>query len=328
MRKIIYFTGIVSANLMLLGALLKALHLPGAAIILSFSIFLFCLGFLPLALISSYKSQEVKSYKWLYIVTFIVFSFDLWGALFKIMHWPGAGVLMLIGIPLPFLLFLPVYLYQTNKNKDKSVINNLAVMFGLTFLAIFSVLLALNVSASILDSFSINSSNNEKAAKYYHYQVKNTTGNEAIKQKSDELCNLIDDFKYEILVSSGNNQYNKDSFKDEYNPLNIDNKNNSNPPLFVNFDGKSKFGVLKSKLGEFGELISKSENVSNELRSLAVSLFDVSPQTVELNNGKTQTIKWEEREFPNMNLIMVLEVLSRIQSNVRFVEAEYLILLQ
>jgi uncharacterized membrane protein len=324
MKKTIYVLGIVSANLMLLGALLKALHQPGAATILSFSIFLFCLFFLPLALTSSYKSQEIKSYKWLYVVTFIVFSIDLLGALFKILHWPGASVFMMIGIPLPFVLFLPVYLYHTNKSKEKSVINNLAVMFGLTFLAVFSALLALNVSTNILDSFTLNACNNENSAKYNHVKVKNMIGDDMVKQKSDELCKFIDDLKYEILIASGNNQYSRDRFKDEYYPLNINNKSSSNLSFPGNSEGQSKASILKTKVGEYGELISKSEKVSKELKELTKNLFDVSNIKITQTNGDIQTIKWEEREFPSMNLIMALEVLSRIQSNVRFAEAEYL----
>ena len=324
MKKTIYITGIVSVNLMLIGALLKALHQSGSGLVLPFSIFLFCLVFLPLALISSYNSQETKSYKWLYIVTFIVFSFDLFGALFKIQHWPGASLLMLIGIPLPFVLFLPVYLYQTNKNKDKSVINNLAVMFGLTLLAIFSVLLALNVSTSIVDSFTLNCYNNENSAKYNSNKVEKTTNNDVVKQKSDELCKYIDDLKYEILTASGKNQYDKARFKDEYNPINANDKSSSNLPIFKIIDGKSKVIVLKSMIGEYGELISKSEKVSNELKTLTNNLFDVNSISGQNINGETQTTKWEEQEFPNMSLIMVLEVLSRIQSNIRFVETEYM----
>ena len=139
MKKIVYISGIVCANLMLIGALLKALHLPGASVFLMVSILLFCFGFLPISLVSSYKSSVEKKYKSLYIITFVVFSIVLLGALFKILHWPGAGLFLLIGTLLPFVLFLPVYLIYTRN--EKSVVNLMGVIFGMTFLAVFSVLL-------------------------------------------------------------------------------------------------------------------------------------------------------------------------------------------
>ncbi len=82
-------------------------------------------------------------YKWLHFVTFVAFAISLTAALFKIMHWPGAGVLLVFGIPLPFVIFLPVYLYSTRNVKNQSPAYALGVMFGLTFLAVFSVMLSL-----------------------------------------------------------------------------------------------------------------------------------------------------------------------------------------
>lgn len=313
MKKTIFILGIVSVNLMLLGALLKVLHLKGAAIILIISILLFCFVFLPLALISSYKSQNEKIYKWLYIVTFFVFSFDITGALFKILHWPGAWIFLAIGVPLPFVLFLPVYLYQTHKNKDKSVLNNLGVMFGLTFLAIFSSLLALNVSATVLDGFVVNSINNENSAKFYQETSKKYSEKDIVKQKADELCNFINELKKEVLISTDNN-----SLSENYNPINTENRGSTDLTIFsVKNEGEqSKIDILKRMIGEYGEIISKSEKAKIELKQLANSLFDVS------NKGGVN--RWENREFPTANLVIVLDVLSKVQSNVRFVEVEYL----
>src|ERR1035437_382096 len=113
MKKLIYISGIASANLMMFGSLFKVQHWSGGNVLITLATFLFCFIFLPSALISSYHGQEQKKYKWLYIVTFIVFFISMMGVLFKVMHWPGAAMFLLLGIPLPFVVFLPVYLYQT-----------------------------------------------------------------------------------------------------------------------------------------------------------------------------------------------------------------------
>jgi len=319
MKKTIFFLGIASVNLMLIGAMLKALHLFGASILLTFSILLFCYVFLPLALYSSYNSQDEKKYKWLYIVTFLVFSFDLTGALFKILHWPGAGIFMAIGVPLPFIIFLPVYLYQTHRYKDKSVLNSLGIMFGLTFLAIFSVLLALNVSASVLDSFVVNCANNENTARFNQTISNKYSEQDMVKKKASELCFYVDELKREILIASGNK-----ITLEEYNPINTINHSNSNLPNLSSSDEwkGSKIEALKQMIEEYGEIISKSDKVNQELKQLTISLFDVKNKVTSNNSGAVQ--KWEDREFMGSNMIIILDNLSRIESNVRFVEAEYL----
>ena len=309
MKKLIYITGISNVNLMLLGALLKVLHLPGAGTLLFLSITIFCCGFLPLALISSYRSQSERNYRWLYIVTFIVFSVDLMGALFKILHWPGAGTIMLIGIPLPFVLFLPVYLYQTRKNKKTSILNNLGVMFGLTFIAIFSVLLTLNVSSNVLDSFALNSFNNDSSVKFNQSIAKNYAEKDNIKQKSDVLCAYIDELKCEILIATNNNLCTKGKLNIEGNPSYLFSLENKSTQVSILFDGgsQSKIGVLKNMITEYQVIISKQEKLSKELKELSNILLEPN-----------------EEEFPSAHLTLVLGVLSRIQSNVRFIEAEYL----
>jgi len=309
MKKLIYITGIVSVNLMLIGALSKVLHLPGASFLLFLSITIFCFGFLPFALTSSYKSQNKRNYKWLYIVTFLVFSVVLMGSLFKILHWPYAGAFMLIGLPLPFVLFLPVYLYQTRKNKGNSLLNNLGVMFGLTFIAIFSVLLTLNVSSNVLNSFALNSFNSDNSAKFNQSIAKNYADKDNIKQKSDEICAYIDELKCEILIATNNHlcTNGKLDVKDNSSyPFSLDNKS---AQVSILFDGgnQSKIGVLKNMLTEYRMAISKQEKLSNELKELSNILLEPS-----------------EREFPSTHLTLILDVLSRIQSKVRFMEVEYL----
>jgi hypothetical protein len=143
MKKIIYVSGIACANLMMLGCLFKVSHWPGGEVLLTVAVLFFGFFFFPAALISNYQSQETQKYKWLYVVTFIVFFIGMMGILFKVRHWAGADILLYLAVPAPFVLFLPVYLYQTRNEKKEGNLNFLAIMFGLTFIAVFTVLLAL-----------------------------------------------------------------------------------------------------------------------------------------------------------------------------------------
>lgn len=317
MKKLIYISGIACANLMLVGALLKSLHLPGASIFLMVSILLFCFGFLPISLVNSYKNQVEKKYKTLYIITFVVFSLVFLGALFKILHWPGAGLFLLVGTLLPFVLFLPAYLIYTRN--EKSVVNLMGVIFGMTFLAVFSVLLSLNPSLSVLNNYSLSLFENEKTGKFSQ-SISPKNNNKEITQKANELCAYINELKCELLIISGNQ-----CIHDEYgiNPNSYANINYSDQ-ISLLFDGEQnrKVDFLKSKIDDFSGLVLSSKEVSIELKELVNNLPDISSNEVIEPDG--QVLNWAEQEFSTNHLIVLLASLSRIESNVRFIESECL----
>jgi hypothetical protein len=139
MKTIAFISGILSANLMMFGSLFKVSNWPYADFLLILAVIVFCLIFLPFALISWYRASEKKSML-LMVTTFVVYFTGVIAMLFKIEHWDYNMQLMMFAIPLPFILFLPVYILHIRKDKhDKTFI---PVMMGLTFLAVFSVLLA------------------------------------------------------------------------------------------------------------------------------------------------------------------------------------------
>jgi hypothetical protein len=142
MKKYIYLLGILTANLIMSGSLFKVMHWPGANILLVSGTILFGFLFLPVALIASY--MESGKYKILHWVTYLVFTSGVFTVLFKAMHWPGSDILLKCSLPLPFVLFLPVYLYQTRHTKEVTDNDFLGVLFGLTFIAVFSALLTLH----------------------------------------------------------------------------------------------------------------------------------------------------------------------------------------
>ncbi|MHC1707352.1 MAG: hypothetical protein AB9842_07495 [Bacteroidales bacterium] len=142
MKKFIYISGIACTNIFLLGSLMKMLHWPGASIMVTLGLGIAALVFLPLALNVAYKEASDKALLWVYLTGFLCAFIDLIGAMFKINHYPGANILLMIGIPIPFILFLPVYVYNHIKRKDQQMSGLLGVMFLMTYIAVFSVLLA------------------------------------------------------------------------------------------------------------------------------------------------------------------------------------------
>jgi len=310
MKKFIYISGIVSANLMLFGSLFKVLHMPGASILLLLSVFMFCFIFLPMALYNNYVNQDEKKSAWLYIVTFIVFFVCILGALFKIMHWPGASVFLVLGILSPFVLFLPVYLYQTRKPKSKSVKNNLAVMFGLTFLAVFNVFLAVNVSSNVLNIISMSGYNHEQFVKYLVDNSNAPTANE-IKLKAQDISVYIDELKQDVINDALKG---KKDIAASYSLLTIPDKATAVSSIFVIKENEtiSRVGELKLKLDELYKLIDTSNSTSKEIKELTKNLI--------YSNDYPEV--WEIKQFSNNQVVSVYSTLCRIQSNVLFIGSE------
>jgi hypothetical protein len=147
MKQKLYILGIINLLVILTGAIFKVSHITGAGILISSGIFLLLFIFLPFTLINNYKTEGNRKNVLLYIITWVTCIIVFGSMLFKIMHWPGAGIFLLLALPFPFVIFLPMYLFATSKIKNYNIYNTVFILFLLVYLAVFSALLALNVSS-------------------------------------------------------------------------------------------------------------------------------------------------------------------------------------
>ena len=145
MKKFIYFSGIVFVNLFLWGAILKINHLTGGNILIFLGLFLMSVVFLPIAIFQAYRDHGLPGQQWIYISGYLCASVDLVGAMFKVLHYPGANWLLTIGIPLPFVLFLPIFVFYHIKQKEMQMKGFLSVMFLMTYIVVFTALLSVKV---------------------------------------------------------------------------------------------------------------------------------------------------------------------------------------
>ena len=321
MKKSVYNLGITCSILMLAGCIFKIMHWPGAGPPLVLSVLTYCFVFLPFALMTSYNGQELKKHKTLHIVTFFAFAITMMGALFKVMHWPGAGMFLVIGIPLPFVLFLPFYLYQTRDEKKSGNLNFLGIMFGLTFLAIFSVLLSLNVSRQIIDAAATTISKKDKATAFLKSALSEKNVAPEIQKAADDLCNYIDVLKCELLTATRNYLCTNNKIKGDYDVSEMNFKDNKEIPMQVLFGGENKIYILKDKIEAFHKSLLDSGKMSADLAYLVNSLFNVKPE-ITTPDEQFHSVSWEERELINFQLVFLLNSLSQIQSNARLVENE------
>jgi hypothetical protein len=194
MKQKIYILGLATIAVIVVGALLKTNHWPGGGQLLILGIAMLVLVFLPLALRDHYKTEGNSMNRALYIVTWLTCLVVFGGMLFKVQHWPGAGKVLLVALPFPYVVFLPVFLVVTGKDKNFSIYNTVSVLFLLTAVSVFSALLSLNVSKEkIDDSMSLSRSYNrfEAALDELPFPASRTTA----VQKIDDVLKVADDYQ-------------------------------------------------------------------------------------------------------------------------------------
>lgn len=197
-----YILGLISAMIISTGLILKVEHWPLAQIFIATGIFMLVVVFFPAALISSYKAEGNKQNRLLYIATYITCFVVFTGMLFKIQHWPFAGTALLIALPFPYIVFLPVFLIVTSKNKNFNIYNTVFVLLLLALNSVFSCLLALNVSKEVIDD-SYNLSKNYKRLEAVVTQLPLRDQQSPVNLKIDEVLKIVNDYQDMILKQEG-----------------------------------------------------------------------------------------------------------------------------
>ena len=198
MKQKIYILGLISAIIVFVGTIFKINHYPGAAIMLTAGIASLVLLFLPLALTDHYRANGNGKSLLLHIVTYITCLVVFTGMLFKLMHWPHAGLLLYIALPFPYVVFLPVFIGVTSKDRSFSIYNTVSVLFLLALNSVFSGLLSLNVTSErVQDSYQLsrNYINQQKGLSVLSGDVSKS----AVSIKIDEVINVVNDCQSKVL---------------------------------------------------------------------------------------------------------------------------------
>jgi hypothetical protein len=193
MKQKTYYLGLGTTLIVFLGTLFKVNHWPGAGPLLFTGILILVFIFLPVALVNNYKTEGDNRNRILYISTWLTSFVVFISMLFKIQHWAGAGIALIVSLPFPYLVFLPVFLFVTSKNRNHNIYNTVSVLFLLLIISCFSALLALNVSKEkMVDSLGIarNYTRMENALNRMQISLQSP-----VIQKIDELILTSDEYK-------------------------------------------------------------------------------------------------------------------------------------
>jgi len=310
MKQKIYILGVISAIIISTGVILKVEHWPMAQIFIVAGILILVLIFFPAALINSYKAEGNKQNRLLYIVTYITCFVVFTGLLFKIQHWPYAGVALSIALPFPYIVFLPVFLIVTSKNKNFNIYNTVFVLILLALNSVFSALFSLNVSKETVDD-SYNISRDYSKAKVAVAQLPLIVNGSAVNMKIDEIIKISNDYQDLILKHEGMTRE-----QWEKNPGNLVRPDNINTAASILADnGEMPPGMkLDKAITELMDLMKKTKGFEDVAKALP-SILDL-----EEEKGKDNTLNFYSRNI-FIPLSWALIYLDGLEANLNMIKA-------
>jgi hypothetical protein len=310
MKQKIYILGLVSIIIVFMGIVFKVNHWSGAGYLLIVGILTLDLVFLPMALINHFKGEGSRQNLLLHIVTWLTCFVVFTSILFKIQHWSYAGILLLIALPFPYVVFLPVFLITTSKNKNFNVYNTVFVLLVLMLNSVFSALLGLTVSRErIIDSYSL--SKNYNKVEVVLDQLPELNSKSPVSLKINDALQIVNEYKNLILNSEGLSI--EEWEKSPGNLLRPDSRQAALKALSTTGNSSSGTTELDNSLRT---LIREIENTPGyeELAKTIPAILDLEQQ-----EGKEPALKFYY--ITDNNLVWVLTYLDGIETNLKMIKA-------
>lgn len=204
MKKLMYITGTIASISLIVGALFKLMHWPGANMMLLLGTLSLTFFFSPFFFYIYFKEQTEKKGKAIAIFGFLTGIFLCLGAIFKLLHWPGASF-MIIGFVLLFIIFLPLYVINGMRN-PLTRFGTISNGFLLACIGGFMMLLSFqNPSKAVEDSYK-TIHENENAMLNQLKQNWKLNGDSSSNALLNEFTTACDNAIAEIPENEGSNK--------------------------------------------------------------------------------------------------------------------------
>lgn len=133
MKRTMNTVGIIASIGIVLGAIFRFAHLPGANVMMILGVILISFIFLPLMFTLKLRESTEKRDRVILITGCIVSILFVVSASFKLMYWPGANIMMGSSLLLLLFVFVPVYLLTGLRNpvtKVNTLVNAILIIAG------------------------------------------------------------------------------------------------------------------------------------------------------------------------------------------------------
>lgn len=324
MKKAAAIIGFLTLFLFTFATLFKIQHYPGASIMLVFGISVFANIFIPIYFISRIKDEKSTVGKIGNGFAILSLSTFFLGVLFKIQHYPGASVLLIVGtfttiFPTAILLLIAAFKNKTSMNDFLKGLVIAAFAIGwLLMMGISNFSTDLVAQVLFIDEELTTQVNQlETASKDILIGFKNNNLTQAeiqnlekLHHKRNEILNILDSYSNDLITHTGG--INEFEDRGHWGVLGVRNVDVSSVYLLG-----QRASLLKSELIAFDALAQINQQTS-------------------IRNGKTIDIKsavdlllysrsnknWEQSLFENAPLFTTLPVLTAIKSRVLTTEIQ------
>lgn len=349
------FTG---GTIFIIGVLFKVMHWPGSALLLIWGSVILLGVLIPLLLISKLREGVTAKEKRIYTLgALAIIIFEL-ASLFKMMHWPGASPLLLVGSFSLVGLFIPLY---TNMQIKANKMNPGQFVFVITlsmYVVVLTCLLAMNVSGPVIERFVTDEADDSRIIKYFEKkkqrlmtemvndstQASQIENRKLVSESAQKVKDLIHTIRLELVsvvegvdknvaegLISNPNQIQR---KDNYDLVNASiltlNEINGQANRVLSPGNSTRASVLKKSIEDYRAIILKAaannEQLTNKINGLLNTNPGTPPTRTATSWGENLPNNWEENNFRNNLLISTLGRLSEIEKNICLTEIEVLTL--
>lgn len=202
---ITYLSGFLAASIYSAGVLFKVMHFPFGGELLFTGIIIALFIFLPALFVVKLKGIDKSQEKNVTAIGLIAFTMLLIGFVFKIMHWPGAAVLLFAGNVAVFLFAIPYYGITISQKKlhisGRYIFLILASSWIVITLNLISVKTSKTLDKNYFFLFKDLTQNKEalKASNLHYFKEDSIIQSQTIHSETEGLVNYIEDIKKTLL---------------------------------------------------------------------------------------------------------------------------------
>ena len=330
MKKVTFGFGLTSTFLLLAGTIFKLQHWFGANIMFTLGVAILVLGYLPMILTHKLKESN-KGDAMMHILGFLGLGITSLGVHFKIMHWPGAHVMLVSGMAILAFGYVPVYFvkrYKASANKPVTLTSSL-----LATAAIILVFALMQTKNSGWYEYGVMTVNDELTES--NTGLKNMNAElvaisdwpeaQELANETESMVQYLEGLKIHIIEKTKSV---RGETAEGFDLHEMDIKHNSQTPtaVLLRYEGEARTGAysaeeLEEKLNAFNQYIL--EHYPSELRDAMSSSFGIKTDgTYKSTQGLDQT--WAEHNFEYVPLFAVVSNLSKWQMEVRQMETQLL----
>jgi len=207
MKKVTLGFGLTSTILLLAGTSFKLLHWPGAGIMITLGAGFLVLAYFPLLL--RYKLKEAPGNEALmHLSGYLGITLATLGVLFKIMHWPGATVMLYSGLAVLSFLYVPIYFYKKYNTSVNKPVTLSSAMVALTSLVLLFALARTSNTPYMTDGIAMvewqlrESAERGEANSLLYERLRGNREADRVQQASYEALQFLTALRIQVITAT------------------------------------------------------------------------------------------------------------------------------